>query len=71
METVRVKTYKKEGFTKMKKRNWMYRLSSKSMSVMAALALMVTTMATNRSCMWYLGQDKMPEDSKNSEGFKS
>ncbi|MFQ9575471.1 MAG: cyclic lactone autoinducer peptide [Roseburia hominis] len=39
----------------MKKRNWMYRLSSKSMSVMAALALMVTTMATNRSCMWYLG----------------
>lgn len=33
----------------MKKRNWMYRLSSKSMSVMAALALMVTTMATNRS----------------------
>ena len=28
----------------MKKRNWMYRLSSKSMSVMAALALMVTTM---------------------------
>ena len=41
----------------MKKRNWMYRLSSKSMSVMAALALMVTTMATNRSCMWYLGQD--------------
>ena len=30
----------------MKKRNWMYRLSSKSMSVMAALALMVTTMAT-------------------------
>ena len=29
----------------MKKRNWMYRLSSKSMSVMAALALMVTTMA--------------------------
>ena len=48
----------------MKKRNWMYRLSSKSMSVMAALALMVTTMATNRSCMWYLGQDKMPEDSK-------
>ena len=32
----------------MKKRNWMYRLSSKSMSVMAALALMVTTMATNK-----------------------
>ena len=43
----------------MKKRNWMYRLSSKSMSVMAALALMVTTMATNRSCMWYFGQDKI------------
>ena len=46
----------------MKKRNWMYRLSSKSMSVMAALA-------TNRSCMWYLGQDKMPEDSKKLRRF--
>lgn len=55
----------------MKKRNWMYRLSSKSMSVMAALALMVTTMATNRSCMWYFGQDKMQKIPKNSEGFKS
>ena len=53
----------------MKKRNWMYRLSSKSMSVMAALALMMTTMATNRSCMWYLGQDKMPEDSKKLRRF--
>ena len=53
----------------MKKRNWMYRLSSKSMSVMAALALMVTTMATNRSCMRYLGQDKMPEDSKKLRRF--
>ena len=50
----------------MKKRNWMYRLSSKSMSVMAVLALMV---ATNRSCMWYLGQDKMPEDSKKLRRF--
>ena len=37
--------------------------------VMAALALMVTTMATNRSCMWYLGQDKMPEDSKKLRRF--
>ena len=44
----------------MKKRNWMYRLSSKSM---------VTTMATNRSCMWYFGQDKMPEDSKKLRRF--
>ena len=53
----------------MKKRNWMYRLSSKSMIVMAALALMVTTMATNRSCLWYFGQDKMPEDSKKLRRF--
>lgn len=70
METVRVKTSKKRRvLLKMKKRNWMYRLSSKSMSVMAALALMVTTMATNRSCMWYFGQDKMPEDSKKLRRF--
>ena len=53
----------------MKKRNWMYRLSSKSMSVMAETALRVTTMATNRSCMWYLRQDKMPEDSKKLRRF--
>ena len=53
----------------MKKRNWMYRLSSKSMSVMSALALMVRTMATNRSCLWYFGQDKMPEDSKKLRRF--
>ena len=41
----------------MKKRNWMYRLSSKSVSVMAALALMVTTMATNLHVVSGTGQD--------------
>lgn len=55
----------------MKKRNWMYRLSSKSMSVMAALALMVTTMATNRSCMCISDRTRCQKIPKNSEGFKS
>ena len=45
------------------------KLTIAKMSVMAALALMVTTMATNRSCMWYFGQDKMPEDSKKLRRF--
>lgn len=45
----------------MRKRNWMYKLSGKTINVMAAMALMVTAVASNRCCMWYLGQDKMPD----------
>lgn len=53
----------------MKKRNWMYRLSGKTMNMMAAMALMVTAAAANRSCMWYFGQDKMPEGSEKLRKF--
>ncbi len=53
----------------MKKRNWMYRLSGKTMNMMAAMALMVTVVAANRSCMWYFGQDKMPEGSEKLRKF--
>lgn len=53
----------------MKIRDWMYKLSGKSMNVVAALALMVTAVATNRCCMWYLGQDKMPKGSEKLRRF--
>lgn len=53
----------------MKKRNWMYRLSGKMMGGMAAMALMVTAVASNRCCMWYFGQDKMPEGSEKLRKF--
>ena len=56
----------------MKKRNWMYRLSSKSMSVMAALALMVTTDGnpTVPAC-GISDRTRCQKIPKNSEGFKS
>ncbi len=53
----------------MKKKSWMYKLSGKAMSVMAAMALMVTTGAMNRSCMWFFGQDKMPDGSEKLRRF--
>ncbi len=44
----------------MIKRNMMYNLSSKTMKIIAAMALVITAIAVNQCCMWYLGQDKMP-----------
>lgn len=55
----------------MKKRNWMYRLSSKSMSVMAALALMVTTMQPTVPACGISDRTRCQKIPKNSEGFKS
>ena len=54
----------------MKKRNWMYRLSSKSMSVMAALALMVTTMATDRSACGISDRTRCRKIQKTQKVFK-
>lgn len=53
----------------MKKRKWMYRLSNRAMGTMAAMALMVTAVATNQCCMWFLGQDEMPEGSEKLRKF--
>ncbi|MGN0326008.1 MAG: cyclic lactone autoinducer peptide [Lachnospiraceae bacterium] len=53
----------------MKKRNWMNKLSGKTMNIMAAMALMVTAVATNRCCMWYFGQDKMPSGCEKLRKF--
>lgn len=53
----------------MKKRAWFYKFSGKVMDVMAVMALMVTAGAMNRSCMWFFGQDKMPENAKKLRRF--
>ena len=53
----------------MKKINWMNKLSSKTMNVMAAMALMVTAATVNQSCMWFLGQDEMPKGSDKLRRF--
>lgn len=53
----------------MKIRDWMYKLSGKAMNIMAAMALMVTAGAMNRSCMWFFGQDKMPSGAEKLRRF--
>ncbi|MBA4687344.1 MAG: cyclic lactone autoinducer peptide [Candidatus Galacturonibacter soehngenii] len=53
----------------MKSKNLMNQLNIKIMSVLAAIALVVTTIAVNRSCMWFLGQDEMPKHSEKLRKF--
>ena len=53
----------------MKNKKWIYRLSTLAMTGMAAFALTVTTGVANASCMWYFGQDEMPENSKKLRKF--
>ena len=53
----------------MKKRNWMNKLSGRAMSMMAAVALMVTAANVNQGCMWFLGQDEMPKNSEKLRRF--
>ena len=59
---------KKEKFL-MKSENLMRQLSIGTMSIMATIALVVTTIAVNRSCMWFLGQDEMPKHSEKLRKF--
>ena len=53
----------------MKSQNLMYQLSNKTMGIIAAIALVVTTITVNRSCMWFLGQDEMPKHSEKLRRF--
>lgn len=53
----------------MERRNWMYRISGKALNFVAVVALTVTAVATNRCCMWFLGQDEMPKDAKKLRKF--
>ena len=53
----------------MKSKSMMYGLSNKTMGIIAAIALAVTTIAVNRSCMWFLGQDEMPRHSEKLRRF--
>lgn len=47
----------------------LYKMSGGVMNVMAAMALMVTAFAVNRSCMWFFGQDRMPQNAKKLRRF--
>ncbi len=47
----------------------LYKMSGRGMNVMAAMALTVTAFATNRSCMWFFGQDELPENAKKLRRF--
>ena len=61
--------YSESEVLRMKKRNWMNKLSSRAMGMMAAMALMVTATTVNQCCMWFLGQDEMPKDSEKLRRF--
>ncbi len=47
----------------------LYKVSGSMMNGMAAMALVVTAFATNRCCMWFFGQDEMPENAKKLRKF--
>lgn len=53
----------------MKKGYVMYTFSDKVMGFIAAVALFVTGMSVNKSCMWFLGQDKMPDNYRKLRKF--
>lgn len=53
----------------MKGKDWVYKLSYRTMKGVASMALMVTVFAANRSCMWFLGQDEMPKNYKKLRKF--
>ncbi len=47
----------------------LYKASGSMMTGVAAMALMVTAFATNRCCMWFFGQDEMPENAEKLRKF--
>jgi len=53
----------------MKMKKWNMLLKKNGLQCIAALALMVTTMTSNMACMWYFGQDEMPENYKKLRKF--
>lgn len=53
----------------MKRRNLMYKLSTGALSMMAVMALTVTSGIANASCAWFFGQDEMPKNVKKLRKF--
>lgn len=53
----------------MKKGYVMNTFSDKAMGLIAAVALFVTAVSVNKSCMWFLGQDKMPDNYRKLRKF--
>ena len=58
------------GGVSMKKcGNILYGVSDSVMKVIAFMALAVTGLAVNHCCMWFLGQDELPENAKKLKRF--
>lgn len=49
--------------------NLSYGVIERVMKVIAAAAFIVSGFAVNRCCMWYLGQDELPENAKKLRRF--
>ncbi|EOS22349.1 cyclic lactone autoinducer peptide [Lachnospiraceae bacterium A4] len=49
--------------------NLMYGVSDRILKVIAAVALAVATLSVNQCCMWFLGQDEIPERAKKLRRF--
>lgn len=49
--------------------NLLYGVSGSVMKVIAFMALAVTGLAVNHCCMWFLGQDELPENAKKLRRF--
>ena len=49
--------------------NLMYGVSDRILKVIAAVAFAVATLSVNQCCMWFLGQDEIPERAKKLRRF--
>lgn len=47
----------------------MYGVSDSILKLIAAMALGVATLSVNQCCMWFLGQDEIPENAKKLRRF--
>lgn len=49
--------------------NLMYEASNGVLKLIAAVALGVAPLSVNQCCMWFLGQDEIPENAKKLRRF--
>ena len=49
--------------------NLMYVVGDSVLKLIAAVALGVTALSVNQCCMWFLGQDEIPENAKKLRRF--
>lgn len=49
--------------------NLMYEAGNGVLKLIAAVALGVAALSVNQCCMWFLGQDEIPENAKKLRRF--